>query len=180
MEAARSRLDIATENLANVSTDGFSRHDARGFLTALGVRVTAVASPTHGALRRTGRPDDLAIVGDGSFRVRDARGRVEHTRAGAFSRDRDGHLRDGTDRLLLDARGRPIVVRGDRSIQARQAGLPAGSTLESGALETSSVDQISEMIDVLTAQRSYEGAEKIVAAIDGTRQKSADDVARLK
>jgi hypothetical protein len=35
------------------------------------------------------------------------------------------------------------------------------------------------MIDVLAAQRSFESAEKAVAAIDATRQKSSD-AARVK
>jgi len=35
------------------------------------------------------------------------------------------------------------------------------------------------MIDVLAAERSFESAEKVVAAIDGTRQKSADS-ARIR
>jgi flagellar basal body rod protein FlgG len=39
MVAARTRLEVATENLANVSTDGFRRVAARGFLTPLGVSI---------------------------------------------------------------------------------------------------------------------------------------------
>jgi flagellar basal body rod protein FlgG len=39
MVAARTRLEIATENLANVSSDRYRRVAARGFLTALGVKV---------------------------------------------------------------------------------------------------------------------------------------------
>jgi hypothetical protein len=36
------------------------------------------------------------------------------------------------------------------------------------------------MVGVLTSQRSFESAEKVLAAIDGVRQKSSDDVARIK
>jgi len=39
MVAARTRLEIATENLANVSTEGFRRLIARGSLTGSGVAV---------------------------------------------------------------------------------------------------------------------------------------------
>ncbi|HYL26297.1 MAG TPA: flagellar basal body rod C-terminal domain-containing protein [Candidatus Nitrosotalea sp.] len=39
MVAARTRLEIATENLANVSTEGFGRFTARGSLTPLGVTI---------------------------------------------------------------------------------------------------------------------------------------------
>jgi flagellar basal body rod protein FlgC len=46
-------------------------------------------------------------------------------------------------------------------------------------LEGPAVDAVAEMIDVLSAERSFESAEKAVAAIDATRQKSAD-AARVK
>lgn len=39
MVAARTRLEIATENLANVSSDGFRRILARGSLTPDGVAI---------------------------------------------------------------------------------------------------------------------------------------------
>jgi flagellar basal body rod protein FlgG len=89
MVAARTRLEIATENLANVSTQGFAPITARGFLTAGGVTVE---------------------------------------------------------------RGREAPV----------------SHL------ANSVDPIAQMIDVLAAERSFESAQKAVAAIDQTRQKSAE------
>jgi flagellar basal body rod protein FlgG len=189
MTAAQSRLDIATQNLANLSTDGYRKHDARGFLTARGASVTAVQVQQHGALRRTGRPFDLAIVGDGNFRVADAKGHVTLTRNGAFSRDRAGHLRDDAGRVLL-GRNAPLRIPEDARIDAAgtilrgntivdRIPLPRESSLQTGALETSGVDPISEMIDVLTAQRAFEGAEKVVAAIDQTRQQS-NDAGRLK
>ena len=89
MVAARTRLEIATENLANVSTEGFRRILARGALTPGGV---------------------------------------------AIARERLGtgpHLKNN-------------------------------------------VDAISEMIDVLAAERSFESAQKTVSAIDASRQKAAD------
>jgi hypothetical protein len=36
------------------------------------------------------------------------------------------------------------------------------------------------MIDVLSAERSFESAEKVVASIDRAREKSSSDVARVK
>ncbi|MGB6987180.1 MAG: flagellar basal body protein, partial [Candidatus Aquilonibacter sp.] len=79
MVAARTRLDIATENLANVSSDGFHAALARGRLTARGVEIARVATQDHGAFRHTGRPYDFAIVGDGAFRVRGADGALSTT-----------------------------------------------------------------------------------------------------
>ncbi len=189
MVAARTRLEIAAENLANVSSDGFRRVDARGFLTAAGVAIARQAGRNHGALRRTGRDLDLAIVGAGAFHVRDVAGRMTATRNGAFVRERDGTLRDAAGRTLLgrhgalhvpedaqiDDRGR--VVAGSRVVDSLP--MPAGSRVQAGFLESSAVDAVREMIDVLSAERSFESAEKVVAAIDATRQKSAD-AARTK
>jgi flagellar basal-body rod protein FlgF len=190
MIAARARLDIATHNLANVSSDGFSRIVARGVLASDGVRIVAGRSERHGALRRTGRDFDLAIVGRGRFRVRDRSGNVETTRDGAFSLRRDGTLSDLSGRVLLGAAGALRIPAGARidqrgwvvagSHRLDRIPLPPGSRVECGFLETSAVDAIEEMVDVLCAERSFESAQKVVSAIDGVRQKASDDVARVK
>jgi flagellar basal body rod protein FlgG len=179
MVAARTRLDIATSNLANVSTGGFRRSDARGFLAATGAAVTAVPSHARGALQRTGRDLDLAIVGEGAFRVRTRDGRIEASRDGAFVRQADGTLADSRGRTLLGAAG-ALRVPENAAIDPRLVPLPPGSTVRTGFLETPNVDAIAEMIDVVAAQRSFESAQKVVAAIDGTHQKSANDVARVR
>lgn len=192
MVAARTRLEIATENLANVSTDGFARIAARGSLTAEGVSVARRPdTAARGALRRTGRDLDLAIVGPGAFEVAAPDGRLTRIRGGAFTRESDGTLRDPSGRRLM-ADGRPLafpegarfdergrVIAADGSILARIP-LPPQSALRSGFLETASVDAIHEMIDVLSAERSFESAQKVVSSIDKTREKSATDVARVK
>lgn len=191
MVAARERLDIATGNLANASTDGFEGFTARGALTPVGVTIQREPRQTHGALRRTGRDLDLAIVGDGAFAVRDSAGHVTHVRNGAFTRERDGTLSDTAGRALVGHDGKPLtfppggrfdetgaIVVGDRVVG--RVSLPAGSSLHAGFLESSGVDAIAEMVGVLSAERSFETAEKVVSAIDRTREKSATDVARLK
>lgn len=161
MEAAQSRLDIATGNLANVSTGGFEPLVARGALTKNGASIVVERGERHGALRPTGRDLDWAIAGDGAFIVRDRNGKLWRTRDGAFVRNRDGSLSDSQGRTL---------VRTDVS---------RGSAVRHGFLETSGADAIAEMIDVLWAQRSFESAQKAVSAIDGARQRAAD-AARLK
>lgn len=184
MVAARTRLEIATQNLANVSTDGFTPVVAHGFLTAAGARVAAETQRAQGALHQTGRELDVAIVGNGGFRLRARDGRIVVTRAGAFTRGSDGTLRDAAGRTLLgrhgalrfagdarfDQRGR-VVARG-RIFDALP--LPTESRVESGFLEGAGVNAIGEMIDVMAAQRAFESAQKVVASIDGTRQKSAE------
>lgn len=192
MVAARVRLDVATDNLANVSTDGFRKIAARGTLTPFGVRVRRYASAEHGPLRATGRAWDLAIVGDGAFWVRDAAGRTSRTRAGSFVRERDGSLRDSQDRALV-VNGRIVRVPEGTTVDERGAllpagggtpiariALPAGSSIRSGFLESAAVNAVGEMIDVLRAQRSFETAQKVVTAIDGVREKSSGEIARVK
>jgi len=161
MEAAQSRLDIATGNLANVSTGGFEPLVARGTLTKSGVAISAERAERHGALRPTGRDLDWAIAGDGAFVVRERNGTLARTRDGAFVRNRDGSLSDPLGRTL---------VRTD---------LSRGSIVRHGFLETSGGDAIGEMIDVVWAQRSFESAQKAVSAIDSTRERAAD-AARVK
>jgi flagellar basal body rod protein FlgG len=173
MVAARTRLEIATENLANVSTDGFRRIAPRGFLTTLGVTIVRQSAREHGALRRTGRDLDLAILGDGAFRMRDREGRICETRSGAFVRAADGTLRDAAGRTLLGLRG-PLRVASGAPVDPATLGLPAQSRLQSGFLETTGVDAIAQMIDVLAAERSFESAQKAVSAIDASREKAAD------
>ena len=190
MVAARARLEIATGNLANVSTDGFHASLARGRLTAHGVEIARVASQQRGALVRTGRPFDFAILGRGWFRVRDRDGHVSSSRNGAFERDRDGLLRDGSGSVLLglygparvpegasvDERGR-VMLGGKRMDRILYGG---DATLRAGFVETADVNAIQEMVTVLAAQRSFESAQKVVSAIDGTRQKASNEIARLK
>lgn len=191
MVAARARLEIATENLANVSTGAFARIGARGRLTPFGVVVRRFATHERGALQATGREYDLAIVGDGAFAVRTAGGRMVASRDGAFTRERDGTLRDARGGVLT-AGGRDLRVPDGARIEASGAvvnaggttvariPLPRGSTLRSGFLEASSVNAVGEMIDVLCAQRSFESAQKVVTAIDRVREKSSTDVAVVK
>jgi flagellar basal-body rod protein FlgG len=191
MVAARTRLAIATQNLANVSTDGFRKRIARGALTRFGVRVDAETATASGALRKTGRDYDLAIAGPGQFCVRDAGGRNVTTRAGSFERTTGGTLEDGHGRTLIgrtgplhvpegstiDERGRVVI---DGLVTAQSLDLPPGSSLRSGFVETSSVDAVAEMVGIVDASRSFESAQKVVSAIDAIRQKNASDVARVR
>jgi flagellar basal-body rod protein FlgF len=191
MVAARTRLDIATSNLANVSSDGFRKLTARGSLTPSGARVDAQRSNQRGGIRRTGRDYDLAIVGPGHFSVRDSAGRVIETRSGSFERTLRGTLVDARGRTLLgdsaplivpqgatiDERGR---VRAGDTDTHRAIPLPHDSTLRAGFLEESPVDPIAEMVGIVDASRSFESAQKVVGAIDSLRQKNASDVARVR
>jgi flagellar basal-body rod protein FlgG len=190
MSAARTRLDVAAENLANGSTDGYRKGTLRGFIDAKGVHVQRATDDAQGALRRTGRPFDLALTGPGAFRVRTPDGDVVHTRSGAFVRDRFARLVDDAGRVLLGER-RPVTLPDGASIETNGAivrngvtldriPVNAGSSVHTGFLEASNVDEIGEMIDVLAAQRSFETAQKVLTAIDQTRERASTQVGALK
>ncbi len=185
MHAARSELETATQNLANVSSDGYRRATSHVALTARGVVARAERTTEQGAIRTTGRTFDLAIVGPGDFHV----GALT-TRNGAFTSDRNGYLSDDRGRHLIGTNG-PIAVGERTTIGAdgvvrsgahvvNRIALPPGSKIQTGALETSNVNAIGETLEILNAQRAFETAQKVLVAIDETRQKAVNDVVRLK
>ena len=184
MDAAHAQIEIAADGLANVASDGFRHLVARVTLTDHGLVVTRERSPDQGAIRPTGRRFDLALIGPGVFHVDGAT-----TRDGNFSRDRHGRLVDPRGRALQGAAG-AFCVGPDASIDAdgvvRDAGrviarlvIPQGTRVESGALEASDVDAITETLAILQAQRAFETAQKTFSTLDTARQKSAADVARI-
>jgi len=83
MPAARPQLDVAPPNPATLSTGGFARTVARVGIGDRGLSVREERAAEQGAVRPTGRPFDLALLGPGSFRTDDGT-----TRDGAFTRDR--------------------------------------------------------------------------------------------
>jgi flagellar basal body rod protein FlgG len=185
MHAARAQLETATHNLANVSSDGFRRSTAHLRLGSTGLVVDQTRSFEQGAIRQTGRPLDLALLGPGSFHVGGT-----PTRNGAFGTDRSGWLSDDRGRRVIGTRG-PIAIGAQTTIttdgDVRVAGrsvnripLPPGTRLQIGALESSTVDAIGETLEILTAQRAFETAQKVLVAIDTTREKAVNDVGRLK
>ncbi|MFA5677489.1 MAG: flagellar basal-body rod protein FlgG [Pseudomonas sp.] len=117
LEAQQLQLDVVTNNLANVGTNGFKRSRAvfedllyqnlrqpgawannqnnlpSGLQVGTGVR--AVASErlhTQGNLMQTGNSRDLAIDGNGFFQVLMPDGNVAYTRDGSFQLDQNGQL----------------------------------------------------------------------------------------
>ena len=123
-------------------------------------------------------------------------GAVVYERSASFTLDTNRHLSDERGNVLLDARGGRMraapgatidalgVVRGDGDPRSEGTDRPtaarAGTRIASGFLERSNVDAIHEMVDVLSAQRAFETAEKTLSAVDETRAKDVNDVVRVK
>lgn len=190
MQAMKARLDTAAVNLANASSDGFRRSLVRTRLGAAGLSTSTTTDPRQGSLRRTGRTFDLAVAGGGGFFVRDERGTTTAVTSGSFARDVRGDFVDAQGRTLLGERG-PLRAGDPATIDENGAvrcggevvgrvRLTAGAAVQSGYLIASNVDAIGEMVEVLTAQRSFETAEKALSALDDTRAKASNNVARVK
>lgn len=173
MRTARTRLEIAAQNLANASSDGFRKAVARVTLSASGLVTQKTTSSEQGALRHTGRALDLAIVGDGAFLIGG-----KPTRNGAFMRDAHGFLADDGGARVQGVHGFVRVAPDGKLLD--RIPLPYRSSLVSGALESPNVNAVGEMVDVLDAQRAFETAQKALGAIDETRAKAVNELARLR
>ncbi len=189
MRASRAALESATHNLANVSSDGFRRFATHVAVARDGLHVTRTANPEQGAIRQTGGRFDLALLGPGHFTLGTGTHAIA-TREGSFARDRDGYLVAANGERVRGACG-PIRISDEATVERdgtiRDRGrivdrlpLPAGTRVQSGALETSNVNAIGETLEILQSQRAFETAQKALSAIDETRNKADNDVMRVK
>lgn len=117
MIAQQTRIEVISNNLANVNTTGFKRSRAhfedllyqnvQGATTVdaaeaeslpamqigRGTRLAAVRRiDLQGPVELTGRALDLAVEGDGYFQVELPSGRMAYTRDGSFTLSEDGAL----------------------------------------------------------------------------------------
>jgi len=142
MQAQQTQLDVISNNMANVSTNGFKRGSAvfedlmyqnlrqvgaadteqnnlpTGLQIGLGVRTVATSrSFTQGSLQQSGNQLDLAINGSGFIQV-------------ALPDGTTGYTRDGS--LQVDAQGRLVTssglaVAGDITIPAEAQSITVGN-----------------------------------------------------
>lgn len=117
LDAQQTRLDVISNNLANVSTTGFKKGRAvfedllyqiirqpgaqstqqtqlpSGFQLGVGVRTVATERIfTQGSLQQTGNALDVAISGRGFFQIQKPDGGTAYTRDGSFQVDNQGNL----------------------------------------------------------------------------------------
>jgi len=104
LKAASAKLDVTGNNIANANTVGFKQSQAQFadvYANALGggrnqigigTQLAAVAQEfTQGNVTPTNNPLDVAITGNGFFRM-DNNGTISYTRNGQFHLDKDGFL----------------------------------------------------------------------------------------
>jgi len=117
------RMDVAANNLANISTAGF-KADSVVFEEADNTGATSTDNPSdiryvrdigllrdtsQGPIAQTGNPFDVAIQGDGYFMVQGPNGPL-YTRDGAFTLSGDGQLVTHDGHAVLSSGGAPIVL----------------------------------------------------------------------
>ncbi len=128
MDAQQTQLDVISNNLANVGTNGYKRQTAQfedllyqtlrqsGANSSqqtqlpaglqLGTGVQLVANPrifTQGNLQQTGNQLDLAINGNGFFQIQMPDGTTSYTRDGSFHVDSAGQMVNSSGYALTPA-----------------------------------------------------------------------------
>ncbi|HYE32410.1 MAG TPA: flagellar hook-basal body complex protein [Methylomirabilota bacterium] len=132
------KLDVIGNNIANANTvafkggrtefeDAFSQSLDEQTQIGSGVTTGSVTNLfSQGTVTKTGRPDDMAVAGEGFFVVRNPQTGEEFvTRAGDFRRSSDGYLTTGNGYRLQGFTNADMSARGDIRITAEEA--PAGA-----------------------------------------------------
>lgn len=152
MEAQQMQLDVISNNLANVSTNGFKKSHAvfedlmyqnlrqvgsntseqstlpTGLQLGLGVRTVATSrSFSQGNLQQSSNNLDVAIQGNGFFQVTMPDGTTGYTRDGAFQIDNAGRLVTSNGLPILNginipANATSVAIAQDGAVTAQVPG----------------------------------------------------------
>jgi len=158
MTAQQKNIDVISNNIANVNTNGFKQDRAEfqdlmyqslnytagatsattnnptGIDTGLGVRVSGIQKNfIQGNLKETGNTYDIAIQGNGFFQITTPAGETAYTRNGAFKLDSEGTMVDGQGFKLEPE----IVIPSDLvKISIAQDGTVTGQNPTTGDITT--------------------------------------------
>lgn len=133
MLAEQRNLDAVSQDLANVENPAYKaqRLSFKALASGLGAKYDGSQMRfTQGKLEKTGGPFDMAITGDGFFKVKSSTGEPVYTRAGDFVRQPNGSLVNGQGCTLdgvsipADAKGLSVATDGtvfaDRPLSPHQ------------------------------------------------------------
>ncbi|MBI1201367.1 MAG: flagellar basal-body rod protein FlgG [Rhodopseudomonas sp.] len=241
MAAQELNVQVISNNIANMRTTGYKRQraefqdllyehvsrvgtqtSAQGNILPAGVElgsgVKTVATPrimTQGTLAQTGKDYDIAIRGEGFFKILQPDGTTAYTRDGSFELDSQGRLVTASGNVVqpgitipqnatsvvINAQGQVSVTLpgstatstvgqielamfinkaglkgiGDNLyLETPASGTPQNGTpntdgfgdLQQGQLEQANVEAVSEISDLIAAQRAYEMNAKVISAAD--------------
>ena len=218
--------DLLYENVRRVGTQSSDQGTVIPVGIEIGSGVKTVGTPrvmSQGTLLPTSKELDVAIRGEGFFRVNLPDGRTAYTRDGSFELDNQGRLvtaqgylvqpgitvPQNSTGLSINAQGQVSVTPGgsttptilgqiESTIFINKAGLsgigdnlyletPASGSpqnsvpgaagygdLLQGNLEQANVEVVSEISDLIAAQRAYEMNAKVISATDQMLQSTAN------
>ncbi len=163
LDAQQRQMDVISNNLANVSTNGFKRSRAvfedllyqnirqpgaqssqqtqlpTGLQLGTGVRsVSTERNFSQGNLQETGNNKDIAIQGEGFFQVLLPDGATAYTRDGSFQVDNQGQLVTASGyavqpAIIIPADATSLTIGRDGTVSITQAG--SANVTEVGALQ---------------------------------------------
>lgn len=210
MRLQASRLDAIAHDLANSSTIGYREHNSAGkFGASLGSAIggsrqgalrrtgvstdlalvgpgyLAIATPDGVRYSRDGR---VARTDDNS--LADVRGNKLLGALGPIRFPHHAHL-EPNGRVIVDGGvvdtlrivELPASAVSDDGPYASTAALPlkaTSTTVHTGYLEESTVDPITEMTALVTAQRAYEADQKTAQRADETLRRAVTDVPTVR
>lgn len=153
LNAATSDLGVISNNIANNNTTGFKTSRAEfadifaGSKIGAGVKLAAVTQQfTQGNITGTGNAMDMAVDGEGFFRVSDQKG-ISYTRAGSFGVDKDGYVVNNQSQRLTGYTADPITgeigqVLGDLQLPTQEIQPSATKRAEFGINLDAAADAI--------------------------------------
>src|SRR3984893_13343853 len=249
MMAQELNVQVISNNIANMRTTGYKRQrvefqdllyehvsrigtqtSAQGNILPVGIDlgggVKTVGTPrlmTQGTLAATGSSLDLAIRGEGFFKIQLPDGSFAYSRDGSFQMDAQGRIvtaqgnvvqpgitiPQNSTSLTINNQGQvSVVVAGatnptilgqlaltrfinksgllpigdnmfteTRAAGRPQDGIPATDgmgSLQQGNLEQANVEAVTEISDLIAAQRAYEMNSKVISATDQMLQSASN------
>ena len=166
LDAQQTQLDVISNNLANVSTNGFKRARAvfedllyqtlrqpgaqssqqtqipSGLQLGTGVRPVSTARIfTQGNIQKTDNSLDVAVQGNGFFQVLLPDGTTGYTRDGSFQKDNQGQIvtADGypvQPNITIPANALTVSIGTDGTVSITQSGTAATTQIGSIQLAT--------------------------------------------
>lgn len=148
LNASSKNLDVIGHNIANANTTGFKSSRAEfadlvassmgaggGANYGIGVEVAAVAQQfSQGNVTVTGNNLDVAINGNGFFKVQQADGSAAYTRAGNFKLDKTGDLVTNGGAQVMGFKVDPAT--GLSTSEAQPLSFPTGSPIQAKQTES--------------------------------------------
>ncbi len=241
MMAQEQNVQVISNNVANLRTVGYKRQRAefqdllysnlrrmgtatseQGTMVPAGIQIGSgvrlAATPrvfSQGAVVATEKQFDLAIRGEGFFRLQMPDGRTAYTRDGTFNLDANGQLvtKDGytvDQGITIPQNARSVTISGNGQVQVTvdnqttvqtvgqlqlarfvnraglesigdnlfvetpasgqaqvsNAGVEGAGTFLQGYAEDANVNAVTEIADLISAQRAYEMNARVIRSAD--------------